>query len=153
METDEEEEAGKKRDTGVRESLKETFQTFAGDETDSSPICGHDCSKERDVPYLICCSLDGVFGALYRLGDMLKTGLRARLYDIPIDQVTIELCDYMDINPYEADTKGAFLIASDSHGRMLKELKEKGIPAKLIGYTARDNSRIVLGPTERYLTK
>ena len=97
--------------------------------------------------------MDGVFGALYRLGDMLKTGLRAKLFDIPIDQVTIELCDYVDINPYEADAGGAFIIASDSHGRMLDELNEKGIPAKLIGYTTRDNSRIVLGPTERYLTK
>ena len=103
---------------------------------------------------VVCpCGTAGVFGALWDLGEMLKTGLKVNLYDIPIDQAAIELCDLADINPYEWDSTGAYLIAVTFPGEIMESLKEKGVTCKVIGYTTKENARIITGPSERYLTK
>ncbi|MBR5177215.1 MAG: hypothetical protein IKW90_00275 [Lachnospiraceae bacterium] len=103
---------------------------------------------------VVCpCGTAGVFGALWDLGEMLKIGLKVNLYDIPIDQAAIELCDLADINPYESDSTGAYLIAATFPGEIMESLKEKGVACKVIGYTTKENARIITGPSERYLTK
>jgi hypothetical protein len=99
------------------------------------------------------CTGDGVFGALWRLGETLTAGLEVNLYDIPIDQAVIELCDHEDINPYETDSLGAYLVAAKTPGTMLKNMEEHGITARIIGYTTAENARVIKGPTVRYLTR
>ena len=103
---------------------------------------------------MVCpCGDKGVFGALWDLGELLKTGLKVNLSDIPIDQAAIELCDHADINPYESDSTGAYLIAAVFPGEILGKLKENGAACNVIGYTTKENARIITGPSERYLTK
>jgi len=111
-----------------------------------------DCTNE-DRTWLCPMHSDGVFGALWIMGETLMCGLRANLYDIPIDQAVIELCDYKDVNPYEADSIGAYLIATFNPGKVLKYIEANGLNCKIIGYSTPENARVVIGATERYLTK
>ena len=98
------------------------------------------------------CSSGGVFEALWKLGEAMDTGLMVEQSQIPILQCTIELCDYMDINPYEADSDGCILLVTDEPGRILDRLSEDGRVA-VIGYTTDTKARIIKGSTVRYLTK
>ena len=107
----------------------------------------------EDRTWLCPIRSEGVFGALWIMGDILMRGLRVNQDDIPIDQAVIELCDYVDINPYEADGTGSYLIATLSPGRVLDVLEQNGIVAKVIGYCNSGNARIIKGATERYLNK
>ena len=102
---------------------------------------------------LYACLEEGVFGALWAIGEFYNCGLRCNLEDIPIDQAVTELCDYADINPYEADAAGTYIIATKKAGKILSILEDYGIQGKVIGYTTLEIARIIVGPTERYLTK
>lgn len=111
-------------------------------------------NSEKIMDYTVFpCGTSGVFGALWDLGESLDTGLKINLADIPIDQAAIELCDFEDINPYESDSNGAYLIAAAEPGKVLEALRADGILGKVIGYTTKENARTIIGPTERYLTK
>jgi len=105
----------------------------------------------KDQKYIVC-GTEGIFGALFRLGGEYDTGLRAVLKDIPIDQHVIELCDFVDINPYEADSTGCILLISEAPGEAIRQFSENGIEASLIGYTVNNKARVVEGDTVRYLT-
>ena len=112
--------------------------------------------KERTADTLIkafvMCGKDGVFEALWRLGEETESGLKAELFSIPILQCAIEFCDLIDINPYEADSTGCTLIAAVSPWEVLCETEAAGLPAYIIGHTTGENARVVVGSTTRYLT-
>ena len=102
---------------------------------------------------VIPCLEDGVFAALWRLGEALDSGLNVKQDCIPIDQASIELCDWQDINPYEADCTGSFLLAVVNPGEIVEKLEKQGISAKVIGYTTKENARTVDGASKRFLTR
>lgn len=96
---------------------------------------------------------EGVFGALWKLGEELSCGLEVNLMQIPIRQITIEMCDLVDINPYEADSTGCGLIVTDSPRCILDTFAQTGVPAAVIGYTTGGNDRVVVnGEIRRFLT-
>ena len=76
---------------------------------------------------------DGVFGALWRLGEAAGTGLWVDLARIPLLQETIEICETADVSPYELPW-GAFLW-----------LAENGAwsGGTVIGHTTQDSARVV----------
>ena len=100
----------------------------------------------------LLCGEKGVFPALYELGEVLGCGLRVGLYDIPIEQSAIELCDLKDINPYESDSTGSMVLAVKDAGLAAEHAEKFGIGLKVLGYTTAANARIVVADTERYLT-
>ena len=96
----------------------------------------------------------GIFRALWDLGIRLGCGLTVDLKKIPICQETIEICEYADINPYEADSRGAVLIACRDAGPLLMALKERGIRAELIGSMNGSKAKTLLYDGHvRYLDK
>ena len=138
---------------GKRESIArrypERYLKNAADRLFQSKV-----DHDKIVDYTVFpCGTSGVFGALWDLGESLDTGLKINLADIPIDQAAIELCDFEDINPYESDSNGAYLIVAAEPGKVLEALRADGILGKVIGYTTKENARTIIGPTERYLTK
>ena len=96
---------------------------------------------------------DGVFGGLWKLGEALDCGLSVDLCCIPVEQRTIEVCEYVDKNPYMGDSRGAFLIATLFGQAQLKYLQERLIPAVLIGRLTETKARVVDNRGEtRFLT-
>lgn len=121
---------------------------YAGQENEKDSL------EEGNADCLVFpCEDSGVFGAIWNMGEYLKTGLRSNLEEIPIDQAAIELCDFEDVNPYESDSTGAYLIAATEPGKVLESLRAGGILGRVIGYTTKENARTIIGPTERYLNK
>lgn len=75
----------------------------------------------------------GVLGAAYEMAQAAGLGVRVRLKDIPIDQLTERICSFFDINPYRLISSGSMLIAARDEKKIIKALAKEGIPSAVIG--------------------
>lgn len=98
--------------------------------------------KEK-VTYIHDISTGGVFAALWELGEGAGCGIEAFLRTIPIQQETVEICEFFDINPYMAMGGGSALIVTPEAEAVLETLKKNEIFAIRIGQTTEQNDRIV----------
>jgi thiamine monophosphate kinase len=97
---------------------------------------------------------DGLYAALWNIGEMEKCGLTVELSAIPIRQGTVEVCNEMDVNPYEIPSPGSYLYLSTNGYRKVLEWKEAGIPVFLIGTTTAEKARVITrGEEKRYMDK
>lgn len=93
-------------------------------------------------------SENGIFGALWEVGEAGKCGLSVNLKDINIHQETIELCEYFDINPYKIPSGGALIMITDEGNRLVEELKKSGIESAVIGKITAGNDRVIINDDE-----
>ena len=111
-------------------------------------------AQEQGALAMYDISFGGVFGALWELGDTYKFGMDLDLKKIPIRQETIEICEFLDLNPYQLYGQGAVLIITKQGKDLVRRLLEKGIPAQVLGRTTDDIARIIRNGEEvRYLEK
>lgn len=96
----------------------------------------------------------GIFAALWEMAKQYKVGLTVYLKKIPVRQETIEICEVLDLNPYELLSGGCILLTADNGNDLICELESKGIPAAFIGKITDSNDRIILnGENCRYLNR
>ena len=108
------------------------------------------------MPCGICAMTDlstgGIFSALWEMGESAGVGLEIDLKKIPIRQETVEICNYLDLNPYELSSCGSLLIAADDGYALADSLERAGIPAAVVGKAVPGNDRIVRnGEEKRFL--
>ena len=95
----------------------------------------------------------GFLASLWKICDSNKCGLRYDLTKVPILQGTIEICNYLDINPYRLLTSDAEIIFTDCKDEH-DECGDEYAPVCLIGETTNDKKRIRIdNEMESYLTK
>ncbi|MCR5507825.1 MAG: AIR synthase family protein [Lachnospiraceae bacterium] len=95
----------------------------------------------------------GVFGALWEVAEASGAGLKVDMLSIPIRQETVEICEVFDINPYELISSGSMLITAGDGPELIRDLKEAGIEATIIGKIEEGRDRILLNKgNARYLT-
>lgn len=91
------------------------------------------------------CEDGGVFGALWELCEREGVGCEINIKDIPISQVTVEICEFFDINPYTMRGDGACLAIVEDE----PEICSRG---QVIGRITKDKSRVVvIGEERRFL--
>lgn len=90
----------------------------------------------------------GVFGALWELAESSGVGLTIELKKIPIRQETVEICNFLDINPYELMGTGSLLMTCDNGHELVRLLSEEGIFAAVIGKVTDSNDRIIVNDEE-----
>ena len=99
-------------------------------------------------------SFGGVTAALWILGEKLQTGLAVDLRAVPIRQETVEICEELDLDPYELRGDGAWLIAVKDAEEAVLRCRILGIPAVKIGETTADTARVLTcGEIVRYLER
>lgn len=95
----------------------------------------------------------GLFGALWKLGADIQSGLEVDLKAIPIYQETVEVCDFLDINPYMLYSGGCLLLLTDKGEELMDDLSQIGMNASYIGKLTDKNDRVIQNKEEtRYLT-
>ena len=96
----------------------------------------------------------GIYAALWEAAKETGCGLRVKLYDIPVRQDIIEICNTLDIDPYTLESEGTYLIFAPDGLSTVDELKAAGFTdAALAGYTTDDKKRLIIyGDVERFLT-
>lgn len=96
----------------------------------------------------------GIFGALWEISRQLGVGLHVDLKKIPVLQETIEVCEFFELNPYQLMSGGALLMLTPNGEALVEALKEKGIPAAMIGTTYAGNDKVIYNDEEtRFLDK
>lgn len=117
--------------------------------TDLSVREAVDAIKDTGVCYLHDLSRGGVFAGLWELGEAAGCGLEIDLKKIPLKQETIEICEYLDVNPYKLLSTGSLLIVSEDGNATKHALEKQGINVSIIGKTTGDNDRVLLNEEER----
>lgn len=88
---------------------------------------------------------EGVYLTLWKLGEMLASGLEVYQEEIPVKQESIEICELLEVNPFEEESSGVIYVLPEG---------ELPLEGKLIGRTRYDNDRVVLMKSgTRYLNK
>ena len=96
----------------------------------------------------------GIFGALWEMADGAGIGLDVALKRIPIQQETVEICEFFGVNPYQMLSTGALLIAAADGEGLVQKMALEGIPSAVIGRTTSGKERILRNGEEvRYLDK
>ena len=96
----------------------------------------------------------GVLKGLWDLGEKYSSGMEADIHKIPVRQETIEICEYLNLDPYYADSAGSFLLAAADGHLLLEECRKRGIAAALIGVLGEERARVIRFPGHtRYLDK
>lgn len=91
----------------------------------------------------------GIFGALWELAESAGVGLEIDIKKIPIRQETIEICEFLDVNPYKLLSGGCLLIATEDGNGLVMELEKENIPAVIIGKATESNDRVLINEDER----
>ena len=108
--------------------------------------------KELGIRHMHDVAEGGVFGAVWELCERLCAGAELELKSIPICQETVEISEYFDVNPYQLKGDGALLFLTHDSQVAIKALKEKGIPAAVIGRITDGNDRVLInGEETRFL--
>ena len=95
----------------------------------------------------------GIFGGLWALEEIHGRGLNIDLSKISIRQEVIEICEYMNVNPYTYPSQGTFIIRSDRAFELKDYFERNNIKAEVIGYETKDNDRVIVNEDEkRFLT-
>ena len=90
---------------------------------------------------------NGLFGALWELGEELNCGMEVGLEAIPVRQEIVEVLELFKESPYECASSGSFVVASD--------LPEGEVPdgCIAIGRTTEGKSRVINSAEgKRFLT-
>ena len=144
-----------------KEKLLERFsKTFLDDVPTYDPEKASELTEnilqKSRADCIVAAGKDGIFAALWELGEAADCGMRIDTASIPILQETIEIADILDINPYEDDSTGCFLfiINGEDTDRVMQKLRENDIAAFLIGYETKDRDRLLIGRDgeRRFLT-
>ena len=113
-----------------------------------------DSLKDTDITSLMQIGTGGIMAALWNMTEGSGAGLEADMSKMTIDQETVEILEYYNLNPYEMTSSGSFLIISKDGDEVVRRLKEAGVKAVKIGITLSGNKKMITGKDEeRYLDR
>ena len=106
-------------------------------------ICGGAARPvlEREISAWEAVGEGGVLAALWNFSGKMDIGIEFDLKNIPLRQITVEVCELFHLNPYRLLTSDAFVAAADNGGRAVRALEQLGIPAAVIGRVTEGISR------------
>ena len=83
----------------------------------------------------------GVLAALWNLSGIFNAGIDVDLRALPIRQITVEICELYELNPYRLLCDHCVIMAADRGGQLVRQLKAEGITAALIGCVTKGIAR------------
>lgn len=84
----------------------------------------------------------GILAALWNISGAYETGIWFALRKIPVRQVTIEICERLDLNPYRLLSDGMLLVTD--HGEdLVKRLEQEQIDSAVIGKVMSGIKRLI----------
>ena len=88
---------------------------------------------KNGMVYAYSCGDGGVYAGLFGMSERIRTGLSVSLPEIPVSQKTIEVCEELNIDPYQIGSGGCILMITRDSERLLSALCAEGAEACDIG--------------------
>jgi|GEM_PF-4556426 len=85
----------------------------------------------------------GMYRAIFDIWTKYQLGFEIEYSDVPVSQVSIEICEYYDMDPWRLFAGGCILIIADNARRVKLELEEQGFEAVTVGYLRRDKEKLI----------
>ncbi len=96
----------------------------------------------------------GFMAALWDAAEVYGCGLEVEMDRIPVAPQTIEICEQLELDPYELASGGALLIITENPVGFQLKMSESGIRAGVVGRLTDSAARIMRnGDRVRYLNK
>lgn len=126
--------------------MPENFLSSAGEDLSKCLLDGSTVSLYKNFGAKLHDVEDGgVFGAIWEICERENVGCEVDIRNIPIKQVTVEICEYFDINPYTLRGDGACLA-------IVEDVPEAVKLGRVIGRITKDKARVVtMGEEKRFL--
>ena len=86
----------------------------------------------------------GLCAGLWNLGEREEAGLRVYADRLKYEQTSIELSNYVNVNPLELNSSGSYLLATDRGEELTYVLRKAGIEATCIGEVTKDKKRVII---------
>ena len=88
----------------------------------------------------------GVLGGIYEMTDASNVGVKVFEEKIPVEQETVEICEFFQIDPLQLISSGALLVSVDSNlaDKIVETLRNHGIEAAVIGEFLKSSSERVI---------
>ena len=99
-------------------------------------------------PVLFPVKKGGLLAAFWELGEALGCGMQIQQGDIPMKQSVIEICNLYQINPYECDDEGVWLMVCKNGKQAESLLKQAGLTVRRVGQITEKPERVLLTETE-----
>ncbi len=94
----------------------------------------------------------GIFGALWELAEQSGVGLTVHFDALPLRQETVEICNFLDVNPYQLHAGGSVVFSTSRDEELLACLRGADIPAAVVGRVTAGKDRVLLlGESRRFL--
>ncbi len=85
----------------------------------------------------------GIFGSLWEFARESDVGMEISLSKLPLRQETVEVCNFLDVNPYQLHAGGCLLLATETPHGLVQQLENAQIPVAIIGTAEKGKDRIV----------
>ena len=85
----------------------------------------------------------GLLAELWDMAESLSCGLDIDIKAIPVKQESVEVCEFLDEDPYRIDSTGSLLIITEDTLGLKKALEDEGIKASVIGRLTDSRARIL----------
>lgn len=87
----------------------------------------------------------GILAALWNISGAYEQGITFSLLKMPVRQELIEVCEFLDLNPYRLWCGDCVLVAANHGEDMVQGLAEHGIRAAVIGKVEKGIARKMTG--------
>lgn len=109
---------------------------------------------EQDISVIRQITEGGILAALWRLSEESGLGMSLDMKKMAIRQETVEVCEYFRLNPYQLTSGGSFLMLAEHGEAAAKRLRQKEIPAAVIGQLTDNNDKVIHnGEDVRYIDR
>lgn len=96
----------------------------------------------------------GILAALWELAEGAGVGLTVELRKLPIRQETVEICNHLNVNPYELLSGGCLLLTAEDGPGLVNDLQDQGFHAVIAGKITDSKDRLILNDEEvRFLDR
>ncbi len=86
----------------------------------------------------------GVLGAIWEAAEASEVGVKIYKDKIPVDQVTVIISDYFNLDPLKLISSGCMLITCKDGEGLVKKLEENGVKATIIGTVTEDLKKLLI---------
>lgn len=100
------------------------------------------CGRRACVHAMHDVTEGGIMGAAWEMAEVAGLGLEIRRDLIPVDDLTMRICNHLGVDPYRLISSGSMLFATDNPESLLVELSAAGIGAAEIGCFTKSIERV-----------